>query len=176
MRFHLSCASVVVSLSFGLTLSVSANPQQDARKAIRAAYAGMDKALIHHDVSAYTAYLHPAFVGHYPQGKELDGKDKDAVSLHQLFAMAKTVNSSTQLLSFSLQNGGAVVTTREKFSMSGMNESEPISLKSEGTLRGFWVKVGRHWLLKGERSLSDTTTMNGEETKTVNGKATPSAP
>lgn len=168
-------------VALGFASSASAAPQQKApigqgaRTAITTAYARMDKALVHGNVSAYTSYLLPTFVGVYPQGNKIQGKDKDAASLHQLFAMAKTVTSSTQLLSCSLQNGGAVVTTRGSFSMSGMHEGEPIAMKSVGTLRGFWVKAGGRWLLKEEHTLADTTTLNGEETKTINGQPIPPA-
>lgn len=181
MLSRLLFAGTLAAFGFGLASSASAGPQQKApigqgaRTAITTAYARMDKALVHGDVSAYTSYLLPTFVGVYPQGNKIQGKDKDAASLHQLFAMAKTVTSSTQLLSCSLQNGGAVVTTRESFSMSGMHESEPIAMKSVGTLRGFWVKAGGRWLLKEEHTLADTTTLNGEETKTINGQPIPPA-
>lgn len=172
MVAQFSRIGALVALGFGLTLSVpaSASPNQDARSVIQTAYTRMDKALAHGDVSAYTSYLHPGFVGIYPQGKEIQGRDEDAASLHQLFAISKTANSSTQLLSCSLHNNSAVVTTRESFSMSGMSKGESITIKSVGTLRGFWVKVGGHWLLKKERSLSDTTIFNGVETKTINGQ------
>lgn len=181
MLSRLLFAGTFVALGFGLASSASAGPQQKApveqgaRTAITTAYARMDKALVHGDVSAYTSYLLPTFVGIYPQGNRIQGRDKDVASLHQLFAMAKTVTSSTQLLSCSLQNGGAVVTTRQSFSMSGTHEGEPIAMKSVGTLRGLWVKAGGQWLLKEEHTLADTTTLNGEETKTINGQPIPPA-
>ncbi len=161
-------------LSVGLTVFASAQPNVtnpvSPRAAITAAYASMDRALIRHDVTAYAAHLYPTFVGVYPQGKEMHGRAEDAASLHQLFAVASAVTSSTRLLTLAFQDGGAVVTTRETFSMSMQADGQPVSVKSVGTLRGFWVRSGGHWLLKAERSLSDTTTMNGEETKTVNGQ------
>ena len=115
MLFRFMGASTLVGLSFGLTLTASANPAGDARTAIASAYTHMDKALVQKNASAYTAYLHPGFFGAYPQGKEIHGKDAEAASLRQIFSLAKRVASSTQLVSCALQDGGAVVTTRETF-------------------------------------------------------------
>ena len=155
----------VISI-LGLTLSASADTEQNASSAIKAAYANMDKALANQDSVAYTAYLLPSFIGEYSNGKVIHGKDEDAASLHQLFSMAKTVTSSTRLLSCSLQNGGAIVTTEETLSLSGINGGSQAIIKSTDTMRSFWLKSDGHWLMKRERFLSEAA--NGTETVVSN--------
>ena len=176
MLSRLMAVSASVVLSFGPTLTALANPAGDARTAITSAYTRMDKVLVHKDASAYTAYLHPEFFGAYPQGKEIHGKDAEAASLRQIFSLAKTVASSTQIMSCALQDGGAVITTRETFSLSGTNEKGPFVIKSVDMMRSFWVKASGHWLKKRERSISDTATVNGVEQKTMTDQPAPPAP
>lgn len=160
-------AGVFLALELTRVAAVSAGPAltAPAKKAsadIRAECGLMDQALARRDAGAYVAFLHPAFVGVYPQGKTIHGRAEYAASLHQLFALAKTLTSSTQLLTCSLQDGGAVVTTRETGSVSGRNAGRPTLVTRVDVVRSFWVKAaGGRWLKTRERSLSGTMSING---------------
>ena len=148
-------------LGFALALPAHATPAGDARAAITAAYAGLDKATASRSASGYSVYLAPDFAGFDPKGAEIDGKDKILQALTQTFAQVSTAKSVTRLLTFSLQDGGAVATTHTTLTLSGTKRGKPFVLKSEDHTRDFWVQSGGHWLLKRERGLSATSTLNG---------------
>ena len=131
-----------------------ASPAQDARQAIQAAYASMDQATAHRNASGYSAYLAPDFVGIDRKGAPTGGKEKTLEALRQAFAQVRAAKSTTQLLTLTLQDGGAVVTTRSQFSLSGTRNGKPFVLESENQERDFWIKSSGRWLLKRERVLS----------------------
>ena len=162
MSALVSHASVTLCLSLMLVLPVSANPAQDARKAIRAAYAGMDKATRDRSASGYSAYLSPNCVGVDEKGMETDGRARMVQALSQAFAQVNAAKSTTQILALSLQDGGAVVTAHSDLTLSGTKNSRPFVIRSESRVRDFWIKSGGRWLLRRERVLSVTQTVNGQ--------------
>ncbi|MGI4788914.1 MAG: nuclear transport factor 2 family protein [Janthinobacterium lividum] len=165
MLSRLLTGSTLAALSFGFILPISADPTQDTRAAIASAYTNMNKALARRDSAAYLVYLHPAYSAIFADGKEVHGKDKAAAPLRQMFALANTVTASTQILTCSLQNDGAVVTTQETMSLTSKATGKPLVIKTVDNVRSFWLKVNGRWLLKQERLLSETTTINGVESK-----------
>ena len=144
-----------------LALPAQADPVQDARKTILAAYAGMDKATRSRSASDYSAYLLSSYIGVDEKGGETDGKAKSVQALRQAFAQVSAAKSTTQILSLVLQDGGAVVTTHSNLTLSGTKNSRPFVIKSESQVRDFWIKSGGRWFLKRERILSVTETVNG---------------
>ena len=154
-------AGPALCLSLVLALPTMATPTNDTRAAIGAAYAGMDKATAARNASGYAVYLAPDFAGFDPKGAEIGGKDKILQALKQTFAQVSAAKSVTRLLAFSLRDGGAVVTTHTTLTLSGTKQGKPFVLKSEDHTRDFWVKSGGHWLLKRERGLSASATLDG---------------
>ena len=154
-------AAAALCLCFALTLPAHATPAGDARTAITAAYAGLDKATASRSVSSYSAYLAPDFAGFDSKGAKISGKDKILQALKQTFAQVSTAKSVTRIMAFSLQDGGAVVTTHTRLTLSGTKQGKLFVLKSEEQDRDFWVIPGGRWLLKRERGLSVTSTLDG---------------
>ncbi len=142
-------------------LPAGADPTQAARHAIQAAYAGMDKAIGNRDTSAYAAYLDPNIIGIDEKGKETDGKAKTVQMLRQAFALFSTASSKTEILTLALQDGGAVVTTRSALTFSAARHGRIFVVKGENQVRDFWSESSGRWLLKRERVVSDTQTLNG---------------
>ncbi len=163
MSLRHSCIAVALCPSLALSIPALANPTQDARKAVQTAYIGMDKATKLRSASAYTAYLHPDYVGIDEKGVETDGRPEMVKSLGQAFALVNTAASSTQVLTLTLQSGGAVVTQRSALTMSGTKNNQPFIIKIDSRVRDFWVKAGGRWLLKREHILSETKTINGRQ-------------
>ncbi len=157
------CCRVGMGLCVSLTLVLpaGADPTQDARRAIQAAYAGMDQAVSKRDVSAYAASLDPNIIGIDEKGKETAGKANTVQLLRQAFGLFSTTASKTEILTLALQGSGAVVTTHSMASFSGTKNGEPFVIKSENRVRDFWSKSGGRWRLKQERVLSDVQTLNG---------------
>ena len=155
-----SCVAAILWL-IAFSLPVQANSAQDARKAIQAAYAGMDKATSSRSASDYSAYLLPSYVGVDEKGVETEGKAKSVQALSQAFAQVSTAKSTTQILTLVLQDGGAVVTTHSNLTLSGTKNSRPFIIKSESRVRDFWIKSGGRWLLRRERIVSITESLNG---------------
>ncbi len=151
-----------VCLSLTFILSATANSTQDARRAIQSAYVGMDKATDNRNTSAYSVYLDPNIIGIDEKGKETDGKAKTLQALSQAFALVSAARSNTKIKTFTLQKGGAVVTTDSTLSFSGTKNGQPFVIKSENQVRDFWNKSGGRWLLRQERVISNTQTLNGQ--------------
>ena len=155
-------AGLGLCLILTAVLPAGADPTQAARHAIQSAYAGMDKAIGNRDTSAYAAYLDPNIIGIYEKGKETDGKAKMVQLVRQAFVVFSTASSKTEILSLTLQGGGAIVTTRSALSFSATRNGRSVTLKGENTVRDFWSKSSGRWLLKQERVISNTQTLNGQ--------------
>lgn len=177
MRFGFALAAGLAA-GAGLTTPAAASPASVARAAITAAYARMSDAVQRRDADAYVASLSPDFVGVYPKGLVVRGRQGEAATLRQTFGAAKTLSASTRLVFCVLKDGGAVVTVQESTALSGQNAGGPLEIKDSATLRGFWVKSGGRWLLKRERSVADVISTNGVEERTVDGRpaAAPGGP
>lgn len=164
---HSCRLAIIVCLSLIAALPAGADPAQEARHAIQAAYAGMDKAISRRDTSAYAVYLDPDIVGIDEKGKETDGKAKTVQLLRQAFAVFRTAASKTNILTLALQGGGAVVTTHSTLSLSAMKNGRPIVVKSENQVRDFWSKSGGRWLLRQERVILNAQTLNGQPVRSA---------
>ena len=154
-------AGAVFWLGFALACPALAAPTDAARTAIGAAYAGMDRATASRNASGYAAYLAPDFAGFDTKGTALGGRAKTLQALAQAFAQVSAAKSATRIVTLSLQDGGAVVTTQATLTLSGTKQGQPFVLKSDDQTRDFWVKSGGRWLLKRERGLSAVQTLNG---------------
>ncbi len=159
---YASRLGTIVCLSLIAVLPAGADPTQEARHAIQAAYTGMDKAIGSRDTSAYAVYLDPNIVGIDQKGKETEGKGKTIQKLRQAFTLFSAAASKTEILTLALQGGGAVVTTHSTLSFSAMKNGRLFIVKGENTVRDFWIKSSGRWLLRQERVISNTQTMNGE--------------
>lgn len=158
----LSRLGIILCLSFIAILPAGADPTQEARKEIQAAYAGMDKAIGSRDTSAYAAYLDPNIVGIDQKGRETDGKAKTVQLLRQGFAVFHAAASKTEILTLTLQGDGAVVTTHSTLSFSGARKGRTFTVKGENTVRDFWIRSGGRWLLRQERVISNKQTLNDQ--------------
>ena len=158
----LSRIGISMCLSLIIVLPAEADPTQDARKAIQAAYTGMDKAIANRDTSAYAVYLDQNIVGIDETGKETDGKAKTVQRLRQAFALFRTAASRTEILTLTLQEGGAVVVTHSALAFSATRNGRTFAVKGENQVRDFWSRSGGHWRLKRERVVSNTQTLNSQ--------------
>lgn len=123
-------ARAAAALSLTLTLlalivPAGASPAGDARAAIQAAYAGMDRATANRSAAGYSIYLTPDFVGVDEKGKETAGRDATVQALSGILAQVKAARSATQIQTLTLQDGGAVVVTHSTLSLTGTKNGQP---------------------------------------------------
>jgi len=148
--------NVVVAGGLALSLPGAAAPVQDARAAITAAYASMDRAFARRDLPATMAHFDPGVVTVDEYARQTDGKDKVAAQFRQAFASSgragASLKVSTRLLTFSLEGGGAVATTRADYTTSGTQAGVPFVHEDVRYERDYWIKAGRRWRIRREQT------------------------
>ena len=160
---RLSLLGLQIGAALCLTrMPVYADSTGDAKEAIQAAYQAMDKATSAKNASGYAVYLLPNYVGVDEKGKETNGKAATVQGLSKAFSQLRTATSATRVLSLTLQDGGAVVTTRSSLSFTAIRNGQPFTVTGTNKVRDFWVKSAGHWMLKRERVMSSAQTVNGQ--------------
>lgn len=155
------CPSIVRSNAFA---------NDDARKAIQAAYFSSDRAASKMDVDGMLAHCAPDFVLYHENGRQQTLADTREY-VHDLSETFHTLSNRTRIISVSPQGPGLVVlvsehqvitTTTDTVSGNSFPSStdkikwvQVISTcTSDNLCRDYWVTVGNGWLEKRTRVLS----------------------
>src|SRR5579862_5270366 len=166
MRVELRNSWVVAISLFALVpAQLHADATADAKKAVRAAYSKIDSALMKKDVSGMFAMVSPdAIFVDQPQKQSFSVASLKQ-QLSQNLAYAKSVSTSTKVVSVKLSGSKLEVTSEGSATIVLDIPQAPVqsgkyvqSTMSHDT----WVKSHGRWLMKRSTIVAEHTTRNGK--------------
>ncbi len=141
----------------------TADATSDVRKAIEANYAQMAKAYSAKDPLAYGAYLtkDAQFV---PKKGQTLRKQPYLAGVREMFDKSKSVQLTSKIEKFALQNDKAIATMRQKVvaTMHNGRTNKDELLVIVQSNEAVWARAGSNWQLQKEKELSSTLTIGGK--------------
>ena len=148
-----------------------ADAASEARRAIQAAYDGMDAAIVRKEEKGAFAFHAPDHVATFRDQEVTLAQSRRALA--DLLDGARYIRSTTTIENFTLREGGkeALVTAKGYFKASIYDAATDgrVLLAMTAYTRDTWVRSGkgsgsggRRWLLKRSRVLSMNVTRNGK--------------
>lgn len=155
--------SVTISTFFCLAFPLIADSQSKDKVAIQNEIQKMDQASNNKSADGYVVFTHPDFINIDKSGQETThGKEQRREKMRQLFARATQVTGRTTVTHIVLSKQGAVVDKSSIFTLVLTRDGQKMDMKGKGTYRDFWVKDVGVWLQKNSRTITETTTVNGQ--------------
>lgn len=136
---------------------------QQARKTIQADYDEQDAAFARRDLDAYLAHHAPDFTSVDKDGKKTTDDDTRH-TLGMIFKGTQSAKAATRIQGVTLQTDGAVVLTRahSEMTVERPGDHQVGHIVADTTSRDLWVKADGAWQCKRSKTLTDTTTINGQ--------------
>jgi hypothetical protein len=144
--------------------AVHADATSEARKAIAAAYAKMDKAAESKNAAGILALHSPDFSQTSKSGQKRTYAELKQM-VPQMMKVAKTVKTKTVIEKFALKGNSAIVNNKdhtEILFVNPRNAEQTMKVVVDSTNEDTWTKSSKGWLKKHSKNLTSNQTMNGQ--------------
>jgi hypothetical protein len=153
----------------GLTLApkVHADAAAEVRKAIQAAYARGDAAMAKKDANTILSLYAPDYEQTGLKGQKTTLAQAKQI-IPMVFQQAQTIQSKTTIQKFSMKGKEAVVTVKQRATLTAMNPQTQKTAKVviDETSEETWTKTAKGWQMKRSKTLAEQQTVDGKPVPT----------